>query len=992
MARALEQGELIEHWTLFGDEIALVEGKRGRNALAFGLLVRFYARQGRLPHGRLELPDQVIEFVAKQVRVPAAELASYGWTGRTHERHRAEIREFFGFTECSVADQADATDWLVAEVTEVERRAEQVRAELLGWLRGRRLEPPTAGRMDRIMRSALERGEARLMERVAALLTEEARARLNELVFGVPDELAESVEREDPARDVLVWVKSDPGRLSLNTMLDEIAKLETIRAIGLPPELLVWVAPKIVSGWRARAAVQSPSHFRGFAPTTRWVLLSALLVEREREITDTLVELLISTVHTINARADRRVTEEMVASFKKVRNKNALLARMAEASLKRPDGAVREVVYPVAGGESTLKEVVAEYKASSPEFRRNVQVKLRASYSNHYRVGMIKLLRTLRFRSNNDTHAPVIAGIALVLRHAEPRVQSYPLGESVPLDGIVEGDWVELAWRGVPGASRIVRTVYEVCLFKALRERLRCKEIWVEGADKFRNPEQDLPPDFVERRRQYYAELSKPLDAAEFIEPLRAEMAGELRALQEALPSCDWLSISARGAGRITLSPLEADPEPKNLRKLKNEIRTRWGLVPLLDMLKETALRIGILDHFAPAGSRGGLDRAELAERLILAIFGYGTNIGIRAIAAGDHGHTEEELRYARRRYLSAEGARRFAAAIANATFAARQDLIWGTGTGAVASDSTHFGAFDQNLFTQHHVRYGGRGVLIYWHVDKKSMAINSQLLHCTASEVAAMVEGAMHHRTEMDVEANYVDSHGQSEIGFGITKLLGFELKPRLKRINVTKLYLPDGEFRSQIPDLAPVLSRRGPIRWDLIAQQYDQLVKYATAINNRIASTEAILRRFTRAATHPTYQAMLEVGRAQRTVFLCRYLRSRDEQREVNSGLNVVESWNGANAQIFYGKAGDIASNRRDEQEMSVLCLHIVQAAMVYINTLMIQDVLAEPEWAATFGPTDYRGLTPLMWAHVAMHGEFKLNMNSRLTLGPAAALPGG
>ena len=43
-----------------------------------------------------------------------------------------------------------------------------------------------------------------------------------------------------------------------------------------------------------------------------------------------------------------------------------------------------------------------------------------------------------------------------------------------------------------------------------------------------------------------------------------------------------------------------------------------------------------------------------------------------------------------------------------------------------------------------------------------------------------------------------------------------------------------------------------------------------------------------------------MLEVGRAQRTIFLCRYLRSRDEQREVNAGLNVVESWNGANTQI--------------------------------------------------------------------------------------------
>jgi TnpA family transposase len=130
---------------------------------------------------------------------------------------------------------------------------------------------------------------------------------------------------------------------------------------------------------------------------------------------------------------------------------------------------------------------------------------------------------------------------------------------------------------------------------------------------------------------------------------------------------------------------------------------------------------------------------------------------------------------------LSAEG-RSFAAAIADATFAARKELIWGTGTGAVASDSTHFGAFDQNLFTQYHVRYGGRGVLIYWHVDKKSVAINTQLISCTASEVAAMVEGAMHHRTEMDVEANCVDSHGQSEIGFGITRLLGFELKPRFE------------------------------------------------------------------------------------------------------------------------------------------------------------------------------------------------------------------
>src|SRR6266511_5506093 len=70
-----------------------------------------------------------------------------------------------------------------------------------------------------------------------------------------------------------------------------------------------------------------------------------------------------------------------------------------------------------------------------------------------------------------------------------------------------------------------------------------------------------------------------------------------------------------------------------------------------------------------------------------------------------------------------------------------------------------------------------GRGVLIYWHVERKSMAIHSQLISCTASEVAAMVEGAMRHGTTMEVEGNYVDSHGQSEVGFGVTRLLGFDL-----------------------------------------------------------------------------------------------------------------------------------------------------------------------------------------------------------------------
>ncbi|MEU0742232.1 DUF4158 domain-containing protein [Streptomyces sp. NPDC006134] len=134
-----------EHWTLLEDERALVSGKRGTTRLGFAVLLKFYTQYGRFPRGRFELPGEAVEFVARQLQVPASELDAYEWSGRTVEYHRAQIRGHLGFRECSVADADKPAAWLAEHVACKERRPEQVRVELPARCRTECIEPPTLG-------------------------------------------------------------------------------------------------------------------------------------------------------------------------------------------------------------------------------------------------------------------------------------------------------------------------------------------------------------------------------------------------------------------------------------------------------------------------------------------------------------------------------------------------------------------------------------------------------------------------------------------------------------------------------------------------------------------------------------------------------------------------------------------------------------------------------------------------------------------------------
>lgn len=222
-----------------------------------------------------------------------------------------------------------------------------------------------------------------------------------------------------------------------------------------------------------------------------------------------------------------------------------------------------------------------------------------------------------------------------------------------------------------------------------------------------------------------------------------------------------------------------------------------------------------------------------------------------------------------------------------------------------------------------------------------------------------------------MEITTADTDSIGDHTLALGLGCLLGFSIRPRIKRIRYAKLIRPYRE--ASYPKIDEMFTR--PVNTRMIEENYDEVVRLVCSLAEKTVSPELVIKRFNSYSRKSgLHQALLEIGRIVHTTYVARYLEDEELRREVHRNLCHGESWNAMTRQIFTFNRAIMRENNVDEQERLARSLLLVQNMIVVWNVSHLSSAVVElKRQGYQFDPADLKHVTPLLTGHIRMIPDF-------------------
>ncbi|MCR6869398.1 Tn3 family transposase, partial [Bacillus thuringiensis] len=905
------------------------------------------------------IPDSVIHYISKQIGSTPSSLSLYPQRENTLWDHLKEIRTEYDLVTFTLKEYRMTFKHLYQLALE-NGDAIHLLHECIDFLRKNKIILPAITTLERMVWEAREMAEKKLFNMVSQSLSNTQKEKLEEIIT--------SQHPSESNKTILGWLKEPPGHPSPETFLKLIERLEYIRGMELETVQINHLHRNRLLQLSRLGSRYEPYAFRDFQENKRYSILTVYLLHLTQELTDKAFEIHDRQILSLLSKGRKAQEEIQKQNGKKLNEKVIHFTNIGQALIKAKEEKLDafEVLESVIEWNSFVSSVVEAQELARPADYDYLDLLQKRFYT--LRKYTPTLLRVLEFDSTK-ANEPLLQAVEIIRRMNESGKRKVP--DESPVD-FISKRWKKHLY-GDDGT--INRHYYEMAVLTELREHVRAGDVSIVGSRQYRDFEEYLFSEDTWNQTKENTRLSVSLSSEDYLTERTSSLNERLKWLSANFNKLDGVSLEK---GKLSISRLEKDT-PEEAKKFSASLYQMLPRIKLTDLLMDVAYITRFHEQFTHASNNRKPDKEETII-IMAALLGMGMNIGLSKMADATPGLTYKQLANVSQWRMYEDAMNKAQAVLVNFHHKLQLSSYWGDGTTS-SSDGMRMQLGVSSLHADANPHYGtGKGATIYRFTSDQFSSYYTKIIYTNSRDAIHVLDGLLHHETDLNIEEHYTDTAGYTDQIFGLTHLLGFKFAPRIRDLSDSKLFTIDKA--SEYPKLEAIL--RGQINTKVIEENYEDVLRLAHSIREGTVSASLIMGKLgSYSRQNSLATALREMGRIEKTIFILNYISDESLRRKIQRGLNKGEAMNGLARAIFFGKQGELRERTIQHQLQRASALNIIINAISIWNTLHLTKAVEYQKRSDSFNEELLHHMSPLGWEHINLLGEYHFNSEKMISL---------
>jgi TnpA family transposase len=945
------------------DHDIINQHRRDYNRLGFAVQLAILRFPGWSLSDYKMVPDSLLDYIAKQIGVNANIFSLYAQREPTRREHIEQIRQIYGYRNYTDSEYQPISQVMLKYALE-NGNAEYLIRIFIEELRKQKIILPAITTLERVVWETRQYAEEKILATLTTSLTPEQIKKLDMLLSLMPES----------SKTYLAWLREMPGNSSPDAFLTISEKLVFLRGLQLQIDTTD-IHPNRLRQLSKVGARYEPRSFRRFDDPKKYAIMVAHLIELIQNLTDLAFDIHDRQITQLLSKGRKAQEELQKKNGKSINEKVVHFADFGTALIK----ARNEGINPFTALEAIMPW--DQFVASIEEAKRLVRpinydyLDLLENKFYVLRKYTPTMLKVLEFRSTKSME-PLMKAINVV------RDMNETGKRKVPADSPI--DFISNRWQShiYDEGGAINRHYYEMAVLTELRNYIRSGDVSIIGSRQYKDFDEYLIS--KENWAQINSEdmkLTVSISVADYLAERTESLFKRLEWLSINVDTLEGINIDK---DKLHINRIEKDT-PEEARNFSISLYDLLPRINLPELLIEVASWTNFHEQFIHA-STDQPPNSEETKILMAAIMAMGTNIGLTKMAEATPGISYRQMANTALWRLHEDAMNKAQSTLVNYHHKLTIPSYWGDGTTS-SSDGMRVQVGVAALHADANPHYGtGKGATIYRFVSDQFSSFYTKVINTSARDAVYVIDGLLHHETDLNIEEHYTDTAGYTDHVFALTHLLGFRFAPRLRDISDSKLYIIGK------PNLFPKLEKllRGQINTKIIQENYDDVLRLAYSIKEGTASASLIMGKLgSYARKNSLSTALREMGRIEKTLFILDYISSEALRRKINRGLNKGEAMNALARAIFFGKHGELRERALQDQLQRASALNIIINAISIWNTVYLTHAADYRKTKEQFNEGLMKHISPLGWEHINFLGEYNFELNQIEDVGKLRSL---